>query len=93
MAPPATKEQVAQRPAENQETPTSQNTLRSDLPDADLVKAMAIHGVTCRGPMTEIIQEVVDEIRGGRTGVMGARWLWGGMRRLAKVHTIWREVF
>jgi len=38
-----------------------------------LVEAMVIHGVPFQRPMAETIQEV------GVKGIMGSRWLWGGM--------------
>jgi len=59
---------------------TSQTPPRSALPDENgpLVKAMVIHGVPCQRPMADTIQEV------GVNGIMGARWLLGGMRRLGK---------
>jgi len=87
VAPPATKQQAAQHPAapkpagERAEKPRPAKTFpRGELPDARSAKAMVAHGV----PMADIVQEVVGELRGGRNGVMRARWLVGSMWRLGK---------
>jgi len=82
-APPATKKQAAPRsaarPAGKRSRP-AKTPPRSASPDDNgpLVKAMVIHGVVYQGPMADTIQDV------GVNGIMGARWLLGGMRRLGK---------
>jgi len=82
-APPATKKQAAPRSAAKPAGKRSQPAKtppRSASPDDNgpLVKAMVIHGVPCQRPMADTIQDV------GVKGIMGARWLLGGMRRLGK---------
>jgi len=82
-APPATKKQAALRSAAKPAGKRSQpakTTPRSAFPDDNgpLVKAIVIHGVPYQRPMADTIQDV------GVKGIMGARWLLGGMRRLGK---------
>jgi len=82
-APPATKKQAAPRSAAKPAGKRSQPAKtppRSASPDDNgpLVKAMVIHGVPCQRPIADTIQDV------GVKGIMGARWLLGGMRRLGK---------
>jgi len=78
-----TKKQAAPRsaakPAGKRSRP-AKTPHRSTSPDDNgpLVKAMVIHGVPCQRPMADMIQDV------GVKGIMGARWLLGGMRRLGK---------
>ncbi|KAF8453224.1 hypothetical protein BGX38DRAFT_1329210 [Terfezia claveryi] len=48
-------------------------------------KAIVIHGVPCQRPMADIIQDV--RVR----GIMGARWLLGGKRRLGKATSFRKE--
>jgi len=83
-APLATKKKQAAprsaaRPAGKRSRP-AKTPPRSASPDDNgpLVKAMVIHGVPCQRPMADTIQDV------GVKGIMGARWLLGGMRRLGK---------
>jgi len=45
---------------------------------------MVIHGVPCHKPIAEITEEVEEGLRGGKIGIMGARWLVEGRRRLEK---------
>jgi len=83
VEPPATKKQDAPRsaakPAGKRSRP-AKTPSRSASPDENgpLVKAMVIRGVPCQRPMADTIQDV------GVKGIMGARWLLGGMRRLGK---------
>jgi len=45
---------------------------------------MVIHGVSCHRPLAKITKEVGEGLRGGKVGIIGARWLVGGRRRLGK---------
>jgi len=82
-APPATKKQAAPRsaakPAGKRSQPAKTPPRSASHNDnGPLVKAMVIHGVPCQRPMADTIQDV------GVKGILGARWLLGGMRRLGK---------
>ncbi|KAF8428404.1 hypothetical protein BGX38DRAFT_425686 [Terfezia claveryi] len=81
VAPPTTKKQAVPRPAakagkkSRQVKIPPQNTPPSNNSSA---KAIVIHGVPCQRSMADIIQDM------GVRGILGARWLLGGNRRLGK---------
>jgi len=82
-APLATKKQAASRSVARRagkRCRPAKTPPRSAFPDGKglLVKAMVIHGVLYQRPMADTIQD------GGVKGIMGARWLLGGIRRLGK---------
>jgi len=78
---PVTKKQAARRPAakagklsQPAKTPPRSQSSTDNHP----VKAMAIHGVPRWRHLADLVQEVLAR------GIMGARWLLGGTRRLGK---------
>ena len=80
-APPATKQQAARRPTAKagKKSQPPKTRLRSPPPsDNHPVKAMVIHRVPSQRPLADLMQEM------GAKAIMGARWLFGGMRRLGK---------
>ncbi|KAF8418289.1 hypothetical protein EV426DRAFT_700489 [Tirmania nivea] len=79
VAPPTTKKQAAPRPAAKAGKSRPAKIPPQKTPPHDkLVKAVVIHGVPCQRPIADIIQDM------GVRGIMGARWLLGGNRRLGK---------
>ena len=79
--PPAKEKQAARRPAAKAEKKSqpAKKPLRRPSPKNDtLVKALVVHGIPCQRPLAELVQDV------GPGGIMGARWLLGGARRLGK---------
>ncbi|KAF8418443.1 hypothetical protein EV426DRAFT_577613 [Tirmania nivea] len=79
VAPPTTKKQAAPRPAAKAGKSRPAKIPPQKTPPHDkLVKAVVIHGVPCQRPIADIIQDI------GVRGIMGARWLLGGNRRLGK---------
>ncbi|KAF8428807.1 hypothetical protein EV426DRAFT_586136 [Tirmania nivea] len=80
VAPPTTKKQAATRSAVR----AGKNSRLVKLPPPTILpgdnrsKAIVIHGVPCQRPMADITEEI------GMRGIMGARWLLGGNRRLGK---------
>ncbi|KAF8437313.1 hypothetical protein BGX38DRAFT_1283577 [Terfezia claveryi] len=80
VATPTTKKQAAPRPAAK----AGKKSLPAKIPpqrtppNYNLAKAVVIHGVPCQRSMADIIQEM------GVRGIMGARWLLGGNRRMGK---------
>jgi len=85
---PPTKIQAAPRPAAKKPVgrksqPTK--TAPEDIPSTHLrAKGMVIHGVPCHRPVAKITEQLGEGLRGRKVGIMGARWLVGGSRRLGK---------
>jgi len=75
--PPATKKQVERRHS-TKAGKKSQPGKHTPPVDNGSARAIVIHGVPCQRPMAEIIQDT------GVRGIMGARWLLGGNRRVGK---------
>ncbi|KAF8428727.1 hypothetical protein EV426DRAFT_711405 [Tirmania nivea] len=79
VAPPTTKKQAVPRPAAKAgKSRPAKIPSQKTPPNVKLVKAVVIHGVPCQRPIADIIQDM------GVRGIMGARWLLGGNRRLGK---------
>ncbi|KAF8415993.1 hypothetical protein EV426DRAFT_687979 [Tirmania nivea] len=79
VAPPTTKKQAAPRPAAKAgKSRPAKIPPQKTSPHDKLAKAVVIHGVPCQRPIADIIQDM------GVRGIMGARWLLGGNRRLGK---------
>jgi len=78
--PPAKKKQAARLPAApaGKKSQPAKTPPRSTSPNDILVKALVVHGIPCQRPLAELVQDV------GPGGIMGARWLLGGARRLGK---------
>jgi len=85
---PLTKIQAAPRPAAKKPVgrksrPTK--TAPEDIPSGHIrAKGMVIHGVPCHRPVAKITEQLGEGLRGRKVGIMGARWLVGGSRRLGK---------
>ena len=77
MTPPITKKQVEQRHS-TKAGKKSQPAKNIPPVDNGSARAIVIHGVPCQRPMADIIQDT------GMRGIMGARWLLGGNRRVGK---------
>jgi len=80
LEPPVRKKQAARRPAApaGKKSQPAETPPRSPPPNDILVKALVVHGIPCQRPLAELVQDV------GPGGIMGARWLLGGARRLGK---------
>jgi len=78
VTPPATKKQV-KRPQSTKARKGS-HPAKNTPPAGEngSARAIVIYGVPCQRPMGEVIQHV------GVRGIMGARWLLGGNRRVGK---------
>jgi len=76
----AKKKQAARRPTApaGKKSQPAKSPPRSTSPNDTLVKALVVHGIPCQRPLAELVQDV------GPGGIMGARWLLGGARRLGK---------
>jgi len=79
---PATKKQVERRQSTKARKGSHPAKNTPPAGDNGSARAIVIHGVPCQRPMAEIIQDV------GVRGIMGARWLLGGNRRVGKASSV-----
>jgi len=76
--PPVTKKQVERRQSTKARKRSHPDKNTPPVGDNGSARAIVIHGVPCQRSMAEVIQDV------GVRGIMGARWLLGGNRRVGK---------
>jgi len=77
-APPVTKKQVERHQSTKARKGSHPAKNTPPVGDSSSARAIVIHGVPCQRPMAGVIQDV------GVRGIMGARWLLGGNRRVRK---------